>query len=147
MEYYLIGSLRNPDVVHLGNRLSDKNINVFSSWAAAGPLADDSWRDYEKSKGVTYKEALKSYAAQHVFQFDRFHLNRCDGAILLCPAGKSGHLELGYVLGKDKPGFIYLPGEPERWDVMYNFSTAVCTSFDELVSAIRDYEVDKELPF
>jgi hypothetical protein len=149
-EYYLIGSLRNPDVAHVANRLRKYNIRVFDSWFGAGPHADDCWRDYEKTKGLSFQDALKDYAAQHVFQFDKAHLDRCDGAILFCPAGKSGHLELGYVLGLGKPGYIYLPGEPERWDVMYNFATAVCTSFNELVTEItNDEHTDKqnEYPF
>ena len=142
-EYYLIGSLRHPDVANLGNKLRQAGIEAFDSWYAAGPHADDCWRDYEKSKGITYQEALQGYAAQHVFQFDKHHLDRCTGAILVCPAGKSAHLELGYVLGKGKPGYVYLPGEPERWDVMLNFATRVCTTFDQLVAAIRE----EELPF
>jgi nucleoside 2-deoxyribosyltransferase len=146
-EYYLIGSLRNPEVIPIVKALKEKGIETFSSWHAAGPAADDCWRDYEKARGLTYQQALKDYAAQHVFEFDRFHLDRCDGAILLCPAGKSGHMELGYTLGQGKPGFIYLPGEPERWDVMYNFATAVCTVLDELVREITNYERNDEVPF
>lgn len=142
-EYYLIGSLRNPDVAFCANKLRKEGIQIFDSWFSAGPLADDSWRDHEKLKGHSFQEALRGSAAQHVFHFDKFHLDLCAGAILMCPAGKSGHLELGYMLGRGKPGFIYLPGEPERFDVMYNFATAVCTSFEALVKAIRD----QELPF
>lgn len=145
-EYYLIGSLRNPQVPELASQLRNQGIQIFDSWFAAGPHADDCWRDYEKSRGLTYKEALADYAAQHVFTFDQRHLDRCYGAILVCPAGKSAHLELGYILGQGKPGYIYLPEEPERWDVMLNFATAVCYSIEELICKLKDQEY-QEIPF
>jgi hypothetical protein len=64
--------------------------------------------------------------AKHVFEFDKLHLDRTDAVVLLAPAGKSGHLELGYTIGKGKPGFILYPEEPsERWEVMTQFATAV----------------------
>jgi nucleoside 2-deoxyribosyltransferase len=48
------------------------------------------------------------------------------------PAGKSAHLELGYMIGRGKPCFVLFDEEPERWDVMYQFATAVCFSYEEL---------------
>jgi len=138
MEYYLIGSLRNENLGTIGNELRQAGLEIFDSWYAAGPIADDCWRDYEKAKGSNYKQALAGYAAQHIFQFDRKHLDRCDGAILAYPAGKSAHLELGYILGQGKPGYILLDGEPERFDVMLNFATAVCYTTTELIGVIRE---------
>jgi nucleoside 2-deoxyribosyltransferase len=41
------------------------------------------------------------------------------------PAGKSGHIELGYAVGQGKPGYILLEKEPERWDLMYAFATKI----------------------
>ena len=134
---YLIGSLRNPEIPNIANKLRKYGIDVFDSWYAAGPIADDCWRDYEKGKGLSYLEALKHYAAQHVFCFDKKYLDQCSGAILATPAGKSGHLELGYMIGQGKPGYILMHEEPERFDVMYNFATAVFYSIDKLVAAIQ----------
>src|SRR5688572_25528020 len=103
---YLIGSLRNPDIPALGHLLRRQGWDVFDDWHAAGPEADDYWLQYEKSKGSTYKEALSGYAAKHVFAFDKFHLHRVDAGVLVLPAGKSGHLELGYLAGLGKPTYI-----------------------------------------
>jgi hypothetical protein len=140
---YLIGSLRNPDIpktaaaIRAGTRLE-----VFDDWYAAGPIADDSWRDYEQGKGHNFPQALAGYAARHVFSFDQHHLNRCDSAVLCLPAGKSGHLELGYMAGLGKPTFILMEGEPERFDVMYQFATggvyysveSLCEEINSVVS-------------
>lgn len=131
LKVYLIGSLRNPEVPKLAQKLRALGFDVFDDWYAAGPEADDKWRDYEKGRGHTYQQALLGYAADHVYRFDLKHLDDCDIAILMLPAGKSGHLELGYIIGQGKPGYILLDN-PERWDVMYLFAKGVFNSFWEL---------------
>lgn len=136
---YLIGSLRNPRIRDIGNAIREWGYDVFDDWHAVGPEADDHWRDYEKARGRSYAEALQGAAAQNTFHFDKRHLDAADAAILVAPAGKSAHMELGYMLGKGKPGFIlfYEEPEPERWDVMYLFATAVCSGLDELRQTIE----------
>ena len=131
IKLYLIGSLRNPEVPKMAQEIRELGFDVFDDWYAAGPEADDKWRDYEKARGHTYREALKGLAADHVYQFDLKHLNECDIAVVCLPAGKSAHLELGYVIGKGKKGYILIDN-PERWDVMYLFAHGVFHSFEEL---------------
>ena len=130
---YLIGSLRNPQIPEIGNYLRQEGFEVFDDWYAAGPEADDYWQKYEKNKGLTYPQALQSWAARNVFKFDHTHLERSDIVVLALPAGKSGHLELGYSLGRGKPGYVLFTEEPERWDVMYQFANGVYFSLEELV--------------
>ena len=134
---YLIGSLRNPFIPAIANALEDKlEIKVFADWFAAGPRTDDHWREYAKARGQKYTEALLEPHAVDVFQFDQIHLDMSDAAVLVLPAGKSGHLELGYMIGRGKPGWILLDGEPERWDIMYQFATGVATDTGELSDMI-----------
>jgi hypothetical protein len=132
---YLIGSLRNPKVPELSAALRSAGIEVFDDWFAAGPNADDCWRDYERGRGHTFQEALNGYAARHVFEFDRTHLERATSCLLYLPCGRSGHLELGWMLGQGKPGYVLLDN-PDRWDVMYQFATKVFASQEELLSAL-----------
>ncbi|KKU14694.1 hypothetical protein A3A20_00930 [Candidatus Wolfebacteria bacterium RIFCSPLOWO2_01_FULL_45_19] len=133
---YLIGSLRNPEVPKVANKIRELGFEVFDDWHAAGPEADDKWRDYEKLRGRTYRDALEGFAAEHVYQFDLRHLDSSDITILYLPAGKSGHLELGYAIGKGKKGYILLD-DPERWDVMYKFAHGVFHNFEELIEEMR----------
>jgi hypothetical protein len=137
---YLIGSLRNSKVGEIGNDIRSYGFGVFDDWLAAGPIADDSWRDYERQRGHNYREALAGYAARHVFNFDKHHLDRCDIGVLVCPAGKSGHLELGYIIGRGKPGFIMMDDEPERFDVMYQFANGIAYNVPELIEMIKVYQ-------
>lgn len=137
---YLIGSLRNPEIPKIGNKIRELGIEAFDDWHDAGPEADDWWRHDEKLKGRSYKEALQGWAARHVFEFDVEHLDRCDAAILVLPAGKSGHTELGYMAGLKKPTFILFDEEPERWDVMVQFArNGIFFSQDEMIEGLKAY--------
>lgn len=137
MMIYLIGSLRNPEIPKLGNRLRAAGFDVFDDWMAAGPEADDHWQSYSNNRGHDYKEALAGAAAQHVFKFDKHFLDQSDIAILVLPAGKSGHLELGYMAGRGKRSYILFDKAPERYDVMYNFATEVFFNEEDLLRAVR----------
>lgn len=133
---YLIGSLRNPEIPVISQELRAAGIDVFDEWHAAGPAADDCWRDYEKARGWTYDRAVQeSLAAQHIYEFDRKHLIRADSVLLVLPAGKSGHLELGWAIGAGKKGYILLD-DAERWDVMYKFADIVTTNLGKIIDDI-----------
>jgi len=141
MKVYLIGSLRNPEIPKFANFLTEQGFEAFADWFSPGPQADDYWRDYAKARGWTYKQALESDAAKHVFEFDKHHLDTSDAAVLLYPAGKSAHLELGYVLWNLKrPGFILIEEEPERYDVMLQFVPHILFSRHELVRRLKKYQ-------
>lgn len=132
---YLIGSLRNARVPELGNTLRDYGFHVFDDWWTSED-ADEVWQRYEQERGHSYIEALDGLVAGHIFNYDYTHLNTADAGILCMPAGKSAHLELGYLTGQGKKTYIMLPEEPERWDVMYKFAT-VCLGTIALIEALK----------
>lgn len=141
---YVIGSLRNKNVSIISNKLREVNPNweIFDSWYAPGPHADDYLRDYCKGKGCSYKETLQDWAATHIFEFDHTHIMRATDIVAIAPCGRSGHLELGFGLGKGKRGYILFNQEPKRVDVMYQFATDIFFNFDELVEELKKH--DKE---
>lgn len=140
MKVYLAGSLRNRmAIVTVADELQKQlGCHVFADWAATSPDADDNWQHYEKARGFSYKEALKRPAAQNVFLFDKRHIDESDVMVVAMPAGKSAFLELGYHIGKGKPGYILLEQETDRWDVMFNFADGVADTLSELVGMIKD---------
>ena len=143
---YMVGSLRNGKMPEIANKLAAAGYDAFADWHAAGYEADDKWQEHEQSRGRTYREALYGYHARDVFEFDLTHINRCDFVVLILPCGKSGHLELGWALGRGKPGFVLFDKEPERWDVMYQFANAVCFSVDELLVELANHvELGKDV--
>lgn len=134
--YYLIGSLRNDKIPVIEKELRDGGVDTFAEWWAAGFEADDWFKHYMDGRGLTYKEALRSHAAKHIFEFDKKHLDRCDGAILVMPAGKSAHLELGYMAGKGKPTYILFDTVPDRYDLMTQFSNEIFFDVKELIQCL-----------
>lgn len=134
---YVIGSLRQDRPAKVANELREAGFEVFDDWHSQGTDADEHWARYEKRRGRTYREALAGKAACHAFEFDRRHLEACAGAVMVMPAGKSGHMELGWVLGQGRPGFILLDGEPERYELMVKFATAIVSSVEELVVEMK----------
>lgn len=138
---YIIGSLRNPKISDVAKAIRAAGFDAFDDWYAAGPHADDCWRDYERQRGRRYVEALQGLASKHVFEFDRQHLERVDMGLLVLPAGKSGHLELGFLIGRGKPSFILLDQaqdhEEFRYDVMYRFATGVYETIDDVIAAME----------
>ena len=138
MMVYLIGSLRHARVRAVAASLRAHRIPVFDDWHAAGPEADDIWQRYEQERGRTFREALRGAHAQDVFNFDRTHLDRSRAGVLVMPAGKSGHMELGYLRGQGKPVYILLEQEPERWDVMYAFATDIYYDVHDLTITLKE---------
>ena len=136
-DVYLMGSLRNPRIPVVADQLRGLGLAVFDEWHAAGPGADDAWQAYEQMRGHTYEQALAGYPACHVFEYDKTHVDASRIGVLLLPAGKSGHLELGYMLGKGKPGYIVYEGAVERYDVMYKFATRVFGNVDDLFRVLE----------
>ena len=129
---YIGGALANPDIVRLTKVLLDAGHVAFSEWYTPGKEADVLWRDYELALGFDYRAALARPAAKNTFNFDRSHIDLCDVFIMVLPCGKSAHLELGYAIGKGKTGIIYMPEQPDRWDVMYGFANGIVYNDAEL---------------
>lgn len=141
LKLYLIGSLRNPEVPLIGNRLRDVGFDVFDDWFGGGPEADDKWKEYEQIKGRTYFDALYDRYATHIWEFDKHHLDTSDGCVMVHPVGRSAHIELGYMIGLGKPSYVYFPAPEmtngDRWDVMYRFCTQVFVDIDDLVDELK----------
>lgn len=141
---YLIGSLRNPRIPELAKRLRKEfpDVEFFDDWYAAGPEADDFWKSYEQDRGRGYTDALSGYAARHVFEFDKHHLDTSTHALLVLPAGKSGHIEIMYAAyGVGAKTAILLYPEDVRWDVMYQFIPTVLQNDEEISDWIRGEKI------
>jgi hypothetical protein len=138
---YVIGSLANIHIAGVAatlRALLGRDWEIFDDWHAAHPKADEEWRDYEIQRGRSYSEALRSEAAQNVFQFDKRHLDDTTHGILVLPAGRSGHLELGYLAGRGVKTAILLDKDYDRWDVMYAFADIVTHDIKNVIAAWRD---------
>lgn len=157
---YLMGSMKNANVSKYAIELRKRGYEVFDDWMSPGPDADDHWQEYERQRGRTYMQALYGHHATTVFEFDKAHLDMCDIGILIMPCGKSGHMELGYLIGSGKQAYVLFDEEPARYDIMYRFATGVAMNLEELITqlelksvktkqvqATRRHETDTKAPF
>jgi len=135
---YVIGSLANPEIIPFANRLRKAGIDAFDEWICGGPTMDRCWEEYEKARGRTFIESLEGYHAKHVFEFDKFHLDRCDAAVMVLPCGKSGWAEMAYTRGRGKPAYILATEDISRFDVMIQFCTKVFTSEKALLAVLKE---------
>lgn len=143
---YVIGSLRNSNVPVLVNALKGIGLDAFADWYCPGPEADDNWKKYYQAQNLSYRDAINGPMAWCIFNFDKQHLDRNDGAVLLKPAGQSAAYELGYTIGRGKPGFILFPEEPkqeERWEVMARFATEIFFNQDEFLKTLTEKYITK----
>lgn len=139
MKIYLIGALRNWRIVELANDLTALGYDAFADWITPGPEADTYLLKYAKLRGWSYKTALNSAAARNGFTFDKANIDNSDVVVMVMPAGKSAHLELGYARGCGTPGFILFDKEPKRFDMMYQFATDVFFDKKELFDRLSTY--------
>jgi hypothetical protein len=136
---YIVGSLRAGHVRQVAQALRAEGHEVFDDWHACHPDADETWREYEQARGRDFVDALyDGHFVANCFEFDRKHMMQAEIIVLVLPAGKSGHLELGWALGQGKRGYILLEEEqPQRWDMMYLFANKVCRNLEELIERVR----------
>ena len=131
----MIGSLAGPRVEEVADLLRAAGFDAFDQWRAAGPK--DFWADYAMRRGMPFREALAMDFTETAFNFDMKHLSAADAGVLVMPAGRSAGLELGWLLGRGKRGYILYDGEPERPDLMTKLATDVVFSVEELLEALR----------
>jgi hypothetical protein len=134
---YVIGSMRNPRIPIVAAALRAIGWDAFDDWYSPGPECDDKWQEYEKARGRSFREALEGHHAKHAFALDEHHIERCAVGLLVLPAGKSAHIELGVFRGMNKPRYILMDGEPDRYDLMYRFATKIFMSIDEMTETLR----------
>lgn len=131
---YLMSSLGNADLPRVGRDLRVAGHEVFDDWHGAGTNADVHWREYEQSRGYTFVEALARPLAQVHYELDREWMAWANTGLLVLPAGKSGHLELGYLAQReDTTTHILLDGEPTDWNLMYKLVDGVWNNLEQFM--------------
>jgi hypothetical protein len=70
------------------------------------------------------------------FNVDKERLNWADTAVMVLPAGRSCHMEFGYMRGQHKNCHILMTQEPDRYDLMYRFAHGIWCNMDDLAQAL-----------
>lgn len=149
MKIYVASSWRNtvqPKIVKL---LRDKGYEVYDFKNPAPGNTDFHWSeidpDWKKWTPEQFKQGLKHEIALNGFYSDMGALEDCDVCVLVLPCGRSAHLEAGWAIGAGKPTIIYIPEAVEP-ELMYLMALSMCTSSQELLTALEEIEQEIATP-
>jgi hypothetical protein len=82
-----------------------------------------------------YAEGLHHPKAERQFQADLEALDWADTCILVLPCGRSAHTEAGWLAGRGKRVFVYIP-EMQEPELMYKLFDGVTGSLEELLALL-----------
>jgi hypothetical protein len=126
MRIYVASSIKNEkEVLELGKVLRDNGheVDLFCEERPGRKVFRES--DIKNIDSYDAKEFLKLPEVKKGFREDKKWIDWSDCCILLLPAGRSAHLELGYSVGKEKYGFIYGDLKIGSVDVMNYFADGI----------------------
>lgn len=138
---YVASSWRNPYQPEVVKKLRESGFNVYDfrkpdendrgfHWSDI----DENWKDWTVEE---YCKSLNHQVAQSGFKKDYFAMTTCGIGVLVCPCGRSAHLEAGYFVGKGRKLYIYMPKKQEP-ELMYKMASSVCITVDELIKKIKE---------
>ncbi|WP_399632459.1 nucleoside 2-deoxyribosyltransferase [Sporosarcina sp. SG10008] len=124
MKFYIASSLKNIDQVrYVSKRLKNKGFIHTYDWTV--------------NENVTTLEKLKA-----IGQKEKNAVIEADFVVVLLPAGKGSHIELGIAIGNDKQVYLYSPNKEvdniETTSTFYHLTEIekCFGSIDELVDII-----------
>lgn len=146
MNIYVASSWRNDFQPHVVERLRAAGHTVydFKNPQGAGPGTGFAWAEIDPNwrqwKVKDYLLALTHAKAQAGFESDERGMVRADACVLVLPAGRSAHVEFGWMVGRGKLGYVLLSEEGFDPDLMYLLvpHRNLCTSIDELLQKLKE---------
>lgn len=99
-------------------------VDLFSEWKVGGRYTFN-WRDDPAFETMTALEALGDARVKTAFEQDRTMLDWCELCLMICPCGRSSHLEGGYAKGQGKWLYMYGDFKEGELDVMYGFADRI----------------------
>ena len=140
-QYCIVSRWRNKDaVLDLVNKLREKGKTVYNFFEGDGTNYE--LKEVEENHGPhSFMEKFEnitdwqnSKAVKEIFEVDMNALRNSETVILLLPAGKSGHIEIGVAYGLGKK--CILIGEQKETESLYLIFDEFYKSVDEFTNDI-----------
>jgi hypothetical protein len=136
VKIYVASSWRNlyqPDVVKLlrgqGHEVYDFRNPTPGNDGFRWSEIDGGWQEWTFER---YRMALEHPIAETGFAHDMDALRWCDAAVLVMPAGKSSHLELGWAAGAKRKTAILYPVDVGMSPVAGHATRGACAGCGDL---------------
>lgn len=137
MKIYVASSWRNTLQPAVVAALRAQDHEVYDFKCPPGVERGFSWADvdpnWQKWTNEQYVQGLGTDKASEGFRRDMKALREADAVVLVLPAGKSSHLELGWAAGANKHTVILLPEGGQEAELMYGMAHFVTGKFEELL--------------
>ena len=137
---YVASSWKNsfyPDVV---KRLEDEGHDVYDFRNPPYGGTGFRWSDIDEKSGEwafgDYSEGLRHPLAQKQFDADLMSMDWADTCVLVLPCGRSAHTEAGWMAGKGKRVFVFMP-EMQEPELMYKLFDGVVNDINDLITIIE----------
>lgn len=147
MKIYMASSWKNEKVVKaVTNILRETGFDVDNFTDNANGRFVFHYLEIGEIHTLNAISFLKDERAQKAFQEDKKWLDWADVVVLVLPAGRSAHLEAGYIKGQGKHLVILSPyGFPSgEFDVMYGFADLLTTQTSEVMAFLANVSVEEE---
>ena len=97
---------------------------------------DPNWRHWSPAQ---WREGLGSDISRRGYASDRTGMDWADIGVLVLPAGRSAHLEAGFMAGQGKPVYTLAmqPVEPELMQLLLGPADHICTTLGELFDRLH----------
>lgn len=137
MKIYLASSWKNHGLVSAwasNLRYEGHEVDAFCDNSEGRFIFD--YREIDNPDNLNAINFLLDHRSQKAFKEDKKWLDWADCCLLILPAGKSSHLEAGYVKGQGKQLVIWQSHYPEgEFDVMYGFADLITDD----ISAVKSF--------
>jgi len=139
MKIYVASSWRNRYQPGVVERLRGEGYSVYDFRHPAKDNDGFHWSEidvaWQRWTPDAFRTALCHPVAADGFGLDMDALQECDACVLVLPAGRSAHLEMGQAAGAGKFTVVYIPEQVEP-ELMYRMLVAICTTMDEVVRTL-----------
>jgi hypothetical protein len=125
---YIVDTLCNAGFRVYDFRHPDASDNGFH-WSEIDPH----WEVWTRDQ---YVRGLEHQLAVDGFNKDFEAMKSCGAFVLVCPAGRSAHLEFGWAIGAGRKTAIYMP-EPQEPELMYKLADRICVERRGLIDFLR----------
>lgn len=116
---------RNPPTGGNGFRWQDTGVGEVLHYQHGDKIDTPAWRNL-----------LHSSVAQQGFASDLAGMNWCDVGVLLHPAGRSAHLEAGWLAGRGKVVHVLAPEKTEPDLMVLALNGEICETLPQLMHAL-----------
>lgn len=113
MKAYVASSYKNEEVRNVIETLEVNGVDCHDWISDEAPEAWDTWfkktADSPTWDSKRHVDFMWDEQMQRIARIDYAEMDKADIGILVLPAGRSAHLELGYMIGRGLPTAVYFP--------------------------------------